>query len=437
MSRSADRGPTEEPNVGASGALRRYPPPKRKRNDWLIAHAANVTSQSGEDGIIERIFQVLPARRSPDALADNWCVEFGAWDGLHLSNTWALLNPSSHPSHQLNGSLPTAHCERDHRDSSADIGHSDATIASPSPSTGASFPVSQSSSVGPVPSSTSPSLSTVQLSSHSPLATVSAHCNTDDALLPAAAVADTSSSFAAMDTAAACASKLRSEPRNRETGHTNNGEEERVTSMDSAPYACQHAAPYACEHAQPRARVSRWGGVLVEADATRFGQLTARYSGRAEVECVCALVELEGDNSLDAILSRSLVPLPCDFDLLSIDVDGADYHVWESLQLYRPRVVVIEFNPTIPNHVFFVQPRDMRVQQGSSLLALTHLSRTKGYELVCTTTYNAFFVREEDYPLFGIPDNTLEYMHDVPMATELFQLYDGTLVITGCKKLLW
>jgi hypothetical protein len=39
--------------------------------------------------------------------------------------------------------------------------------------------------------------------------------------------------------------------------------------------------------------------------------------------------------------------------------------------------------------------------------------------------------------LFNIADNSIDKMHDVPMPTEFFQLYDGTLKITGVKKLLW
>lgn len=47
----------------------------------------NVFSQNGEDGIIEfllgKIEEVLPSEK--------WCVEFGAWDGKHLSNTFNLI----------------------------------------------------------------------------------------------------------------------------------------------------------------------------------------------------------------------------------------------------------------------------------------------------------------------------------------------------------
>jgi len=81
----------------------------------------------------------------------------------------------------------------------------------------------------------------------------------------------------------------------------------------------------------------------------------------------------------------------------------------------------------------------MMVYQGSSLLALVELGKQKGYELVATTTFNAFFIRQDLYPLFGIPDNSLSLMRDdyASMQTDFFQLFDGTLMITGCKKLLW
>ena len=58
--------------------------------------------------------------------------------------------------------------------------------------------------------------------------------------------------------------------------------------------------------------------------------------------------------------------LPYQFQLLSIDVDGCDYHVWNSLDIsvYQPQVVCIEFNPTIPNRVKFIQEADIRIYQG-------------------------------------------------------------------------
>lgn len=54
------------------------------KNFFYERYKKNVFSQNGEDGIIEEILKRLN-------LEDNWCCEFGAWDGKHLSNTFNLV----------------------------------------------------------------------------------------------------------------------------------------------------------------------------------------------------------------------------------------------------------------------------------------------------------------------------------------------------------
>jgi hypothetical protein len=51
----------------------------------------NVHSQNGEDGVIREDLSRLDITVNRDF----WCVEFGAWDGLHLSNTFALVESDS------------------------------------------------------------------------------------------------------------------------------------------------------------------------------------------------------------------------------------------------------------------------------------------------------------------------------------------------------
>ena len=179
-----------------------------------------------------------------------------------------------------------------------------------------------------------------------------------------------------------------------------------------------------------------WSSVLLEGDRRRFAELLKTYQSNPQAYCVLQFVSFDFPHNLDTIFSK--YPIPQDFDLLSIDVDGNDLHLWESLRNYQPKIVVIEYNPTIPNHIHFQQPRDMKVNQGSSLSALIALGKKKGYELIATTESNGIFVKESLYPLFNILDNRIDLMRSKSETeSTLFQLYDGTLVLEGYKRLYW
>lgn len=178
-----------------------------------------------------------------------------------------------------------------------------------------------------------------------------------------------------------------------------------------------------------------WHGVLIEPVARRFRDLVKNNEGNSKVIPIRKFVDFKGKGSLDNILSKT--EIPSDFDLLSIDIDGNDYHVWESVKKYHPKVVVIEINSTIPSEIEFVQPKDFKVNQGSSLLSLYNLGKTKGYELVACTDGNAIFVLRKYFHLFNIDDNSPEKMLPKEHITQFFQLFDGTIVLRGCKRLLW
>ena len=152
-----------------------------------------------------------------------------------------------------------------------------------------------------------------------------------------------------------------------------------------------------------------WNGLLVEANSDRFRELYDLYKCREGITCLCKFVDVNSsDASLNAILNAWNVPL--DFDFLSIDIDGADYHLWESIgmntndQKYNPKVVCIEFNPSIPNNLSFIQECNCAVHQGSSLLAIVDFATSIGYELIVTTTFNAIFVRGDLFRAYIIPE---------------------------------
>jgi len=172
-----------------------------------------------------------------------------------------------------------------------------------------------------------------------------------------------------------------------------------------------------------------WRGVMIEADKKKFKKLQHHYKEKPDVILVNQRVDFEG-NTLDIILQKTTAPK--DIDLLSIDIDGNDYHVWESLKEYAPKVVVVEFNPMIPQDIEFVQERNMEINQGTSLLSMVNLGKTKGYELIAVTTFNAIFVKQEYYGLFEIEDNNISALfHLKYKAPSAFVLYDGTVCLSG------
>jgi hypothetical protein len=91
--------------------------------------------------------------------------------------------------------------------------------------------------------------------------------------------------------------------------------------------------------------------------------------------------------------------------ILSIDIDGNDYWIWESIDCINPVIVVIEYNAlfgtekkwTIPYMENFVRYEHDSSNQywGASLGALCCLAESKGYDFVgCNSNgNNAYFIK--------------------------------------------
>jgi len=153
----------------------------------------------------------------------------------------------------------------------------------------------------------------------------------------------------------------------------------------------------------------KWAAVMVEGDEIKFEDLTKEYASNPDVHCRCRMVGFRPEDSscLDAVLAET--PIPKEFELLSIDVDGNDWYIWESLKIYSAKIVIIEANSTIPPGKCNVAPAFSG--GGASALALVELGRKKGYELVAHTG-NCVFVRKELYPAVELDDNSLEKLFD-------------------------
>jgi hypothetical protein len=180
----------------------------------------------------------------------------------------------------------------------------------------------------------------------------------------------------------------------------------------------------------------QYKAVLIEGDTAKAKELKNNYSHNPNVHPVNAFVGFHREDGLDKILKDT--PIPTNFDFLCIDIDGNDYHAWQAMEIYKPKCICVEYNPTIPTEVEFVQAADPSVSQGNSLLSLVKLGQSKGYELVCAMMFNAFFVRKEYFPLFEIADNRPELLRkDLSKVTYVFSTYDGAVHIQGFGGLPW
>lgn len=96
-----------------------------------------------------------------------------------------------------------------------------------------------------------------------------------------------------------------------------------------------------------------------------------------------------------------------DVDLLSIDIDGNDYWVFNELMSISPKVIICEFNGlfgadksvTVPYEPNFVRSaaHHSNLYFGCSIMAIINLAKTKGYDFVGTNSNgnNAYFTRKD------------------------------------------
>lgn len=162
-----------------------------------------------------------------------------------------------------------------------------------------------------------------------------------------------------------------------------------------------------------------WTGILIEGDEQKYSQLINTVSSFYNCKPICEWVGKESDNCLEAILNKYNVPL--EIDLLCIDIDGNDYYMIESLNNMRPRVIVIEYNPTIPVTYDIYAPYSINNRIGSSVGALVRIAQDKGYKLVGLSTLNAFFVLESDF----------EKCHELETDLRLINIHNPVVVISN------
>ena len=145
-----------------------------------------------------------------------------------------------------------------------------------------------------------------------------------------------------------------------------------------------------------------WRGLWIDGSSEFVDFIKQKFTfalNNETLKVVPAWVQKDNINQLMAGVHDEAKQL----DLLSLDIDGNDYHVLEAIEPLNARVIIIEYNPKYRPPVKWVMEHnpshsyDKSDYLGASLKSFELLLLKKGYKLVgCNLLgVNAFFVRED------------------------------------------
>lgn len=147
----------------------------------------------------------------------------------------------------------------------------------------------------------------------------------------------------------------------------------------------------------------KWQGLVMDGSEEAVSELRNKdIYWQHNLAAVSAFITKENINEL--ITNRGFQK---DIGLLSIDIDGNDYWVWDAIDCVSPRIVICEYNPIFGSEMRVSVPYKedfyrtdahySNLYWGASLAAYVSLGKKKGYKLVCVNQmgHNAFFLRND------------------------------------------
>lgn len=152
---------------------------------------------------------------------------------------------------------------------------------------------------------------------------------------------------------------------------------------------------------------NHWTGLVIDGSKDNVD-----YIRNDKISWACELMAIHSFITKDNINSIIRKAHFKEAGLLSVDIDGNDYWIWETITDINPVIVVTEYNSlfgkntkwTIPYDASFVRGQNKLpfCYYGASLGALNDLAERKGYSLIgCNSKgNNAYFIRNDKLTFF-------------------------------------
>jgi hypothetical protein len=145
-----------------------------------------------------------------------------------------------------------------------------------------------------------------------------------------------------------------------------------------------------------------WRGFVIDGSEKNIARLEAGdYFWKHDLQAVNAFITRD---NIAELIARSGFD---EIGILSVDIDGVDWHVLAALEHLRPAILIVEYNGvfgpaatvTVPYDAAFFRTsaHHSNIYYGASLAAFDWLARRRGYSLVGGNSAgsNAFFVRDD------------------------------------------
>lgn len=146
---------------------------------------------------------------------------------------------------------------------------------------------------------------------------------------------------------------------------------------------------------------SDWKGFVIDGSENNIKKLqNSYYYWKYDLQAESSFIDKD---NINALLEKS--GFDRDLGILSVDIDGNDYHVLETIDGFDPRIIICEFNAefgteraiTVPydSNFFRTDKHYSNLYFGASIKAICLLLNNQGYTLIGTgvTGANAFFVK--------------------------------------------
>ena len=164
---------------------------------------------------------------------------------------------------------------------------------------------------------------------------------------------------------------------------------------------------------------SNWKGFVIDGSTQNINRLkNSSLYWKYDLQAIDAFVNVENINNL-----LKMSAFDSDLGILSVDIDGNDYHILSAINSFKPRIIISEFNPVFGSDMHITVPYDENFNRtekhfsnlyfGASIMALDHLLNSRGYKLIGTGMLggNAYFVRDDliNQKLLDLSQNAIQF----------------------------